>query len=212
MIVETGQPAVVEAMSPGTPTIRSRRSFKCGRACGLFVLAVLSTAATHASPDTERTVGQRQLVMRHTADAAKRIAEMFDGRQRYSRSDAVSAAETIRSASGAALISLFTGRIEGGKTQALPAINDNHARFAEHADEMARLSSALSNALGRGPDEITDAMRMGGGGTGSSLLGALKANRGDDPAEQPAEHIFHRLLQTCTSCHATFRKRSSPEN
>lgn len=150
--------------------------------------------------------------MRKAADAAKRIAEMFDGRQRYSRTEAVSAADTIHSASGAALLSVFTGRIEGDKTQALPTINDKREEFVELADEMARLSSALSHALGRGPDEITDAMRMRRGGTESSLLGARKANRGDDPAEQPAEHIFHRLLQTCTSCHATFRKRSSPEN
>lgn len=118
-----------------------RRQFRT-----FVLLAGLSAAATSAWPNAQQAVLQRQEMMRKAADAAKRIAEMFDGRQRYSRTEAVSAADTIHSASGAALLSVFTGRIEGDKTQALPTINDKREEFVELADEMARLSSALSHA------------------------------------------------------------------
>ncbi|WP_348646666.1 hypothetical protein [Ensifer sp. ENS01] len=71
--------------------------------------------------------------------------------------------------------------------------------------ELGAYASALSVAADRNPDVLGPHMRMkGGDATMGGLLAKRKAAT-PDPMSIPAEHAFHMMLQTCTSCHAKFR-------
>ena len=80
------------------------------------------------------------------------------------------------------------------------------------ADRLAVLGGALAADAAGSPDAIGSSMRMKPGtmmGGGSLLGGRQKPLTDAEAAGLPAEHAFHLLLETCTSCHAKFRARQN---
>jgi cytochrome c556 len=97
----------------------------------------------------------------------------------------------------------------GPPSAAKPDIQKSRQEFSALARHVETFAAALSTAAGKAPDGITEAMRMGRGtAMGGSLLGRRTPAASDaDPSKIPAEHVFHLILQDCTSCHARFREK-----
>jgi cytochrome c556 len=164
-------------------------------------------AASHIP--TEKIVAQRQNSMKAMANAAKTIGGMFEGKLTYDGTAFKGAAETLRRLAGNALVAEFPQGSFGGTSAAKPDIDQSREEFAALARHLDRLASSLSKAADNAPNRITEAMRMAPGpATGGSLLGKRAGGSADaDPSSMPAEHVFHLILQNCTSCHAKFRQK-----
>ncbi|RDL47979.1 hypothetical protein BLJAPNOD_05205 [Ensifer sp. M14] len=139
------------------------------------------------------------------AAAAKGIDAMFKGASRYDAKAFKTAVETIRIHSGERLSVLFEAPVivEGSKASA--SIEADRPTFDKLAAELGAYASALSVAADRNPAVLAPDMRMEGGDV---MMGGPLAKRkaaAPDPMKMPAEHAFHMMLQTCTSCHAKFR-------
>jgi cytochrome c556 len=154
-------------------------------------------------------VAERQASMKAMADAAKTISGMFDGKPTYDAAAFKGAAETIRRRSGKAMVESFPAGSFGAPSSAKVEIDQSREEFAALARHLESLAAALSLAADNAPDGITESMRMAPGmAMGSSLLGKRAGGATDaDPSKMPAEHVFHLILQDCTSCHAKFREK-----
>jgi len=95
----------------------------------------------------------------------------------------------------------------GNPSAARLEIDQSREEFAALARHLEGLATALSAAVDNAPDGITESMRMAPGmAMGSSLLGKRYGGVADaDPSNMSAEHVFHLMLQDCTTCHARFR-------
>ena len=170
------------------------------------VAAVSAAEAPGASPDS--VVQQRQQDMKAMANAAKTIDGMFKGSSAYDANAFRAAAETIGSHSGERLSSLFEKSIPApGSTAASANIEDERQTFDKLAADLGVYASALSAAADRNPDVLSPQMRMQGGDV---MMGGPLARKAvvRDISSMSAEHAFHLMLQTCTSCHARFRVRA----
>ncbi len=175
-----------------------------------LLLSGIAVAGAASGMTHDRVVKDRQASMKAMAEAAKTIAGMFEGRTDYDATAFKLAAETLRTKSGDALIAEFPRGSIGGSSTAKAEIDQFPDEFAALAHHVQTLASALSAAADTAPDGITDSMRMkpGTAGMGSSLLGKrANSTKELDPSEIPAEHVFHLMLQDCTSCHAKFRSK-----
>lgn len=162
----------------------------------------LATAAQADSPDN---VIQRQQGMKEVANAAKTINDMFKDSSRYDAKRFKTAAETVRAHSGAALSALFEGPVTTRGSKASASIETERQQFDKLANDLGIYASALSVAADRNPDTLGPGTRMQGG---EAMIGGPLAKKIDAAREaesMPAEHAFHLMLQTCTSCHAKFR-------
>lgn len=176
------------------------KSFKLGAAAVICAYAAVAAAQTAGST----IVDERRQAMKAMADAAKAISGMFEGTLPYSGEALGKAAETVLANSGAAMKMRFPEGSLGAPSAAKEEISSDRQRFDEIADRLEELAAALSHAADQAPDVLTSDMRMGNQlMMGGSLLGAITG----DPANMPAEHVFHLVLETCTSCHAKFRER-----
>lgn len=148
---------------------------------------------------------ERQLDMKAMADAAKLIEEMFSGKRPYSQKDFQVAAETIQERSGERLSESYRNEPPTGDSKAnSDAIAASAEEFERMARELELYASALVTAAEQNQGELGPETRM----KGSMLLGCpfgRKAHVLRDAASVPAEHAFHMMLQTCTSCHQRFR-------
>ncbi|OWZ89199.1 cytochrome C [Sinorhizobium sp. LM21] len=174
---------------------------------GLIVLAIVvagfSTATAQRADNA--VVGQRQHDMKAMAAAAKNIDAMFKGTLLYDAKAFKAAAETIRTNSGERLTVMFGTPVVAEGTKASASIEADRPTFDKLAAELGAYASALSVAADRNPDGLAPDMRMKGG---DATMGGPLAKRkaaAPDPMAMPAEHAFHMMLQTCTSCHAKFR-------
>jgi len=143
--------------------------------------------------------------MKAIAGAAKTIDAMFKGTSPYDSRAFKAAAETIRMYSGERLEVLFEAPVIAEGSKASASIEADRPTFDKLAAELDAYASALSVAADRNPDVLGPEMRMKGG---DATMGGPLAKRkaaAPDPMKMPAEHAFHMMLQTCTSCHAKFR-------
>nr|AMP35002.1 putative cytochrome c-like protein [Sinorhizobium sp. M14] len=201
-----------------------RSAFTCGETtcslppiCGPHLMGAASATGTTRNncnqdgrqfPCTRSTspkVAERQQDRKAMAAAAKGIDAMFKGASRYDAKAFKTAVETIRIHSGERLSVLFEAPVivEGSKASA--SIEADRPTFDKLAAELGAYASALSVAADRNPAVLAPDMRMEGGDV---MMGGPLAKRkaaAPDPMKMPAEHAFHMMLQTCTSCHAKFR-------
>ncbi len=147
---------------------------------------------------------ERQYDMKSMADSARIIGELFSGKRAYDQQEFREAAENIRTHAGKRLVEGFDGGLQLDSKADAEVISATAGQFAKFAKELEIYASALSSAAARNSTELGPDTRMGG-----TLLGSPfgpKADAARDAASMPAEHAYHLMLQTCTSCHAKFRK------
>ena len=161
---------------------------------------VLAGVAAMAAPAWERQLGMKSI-----ADASRVINELFSASRPYSQNEFRAAAEAIRIRSGERLVDGFMHEPQTKDSFAdTEAIAASTAEFAKLAKDLEIYASALAAAAERHPRELGAETRMKGG----MLLGSPFGRRADasrDAAAVPAEHAYHLMLQTCTSCHRRFR-------
>lgn len=147
---------------------------------------------------------ERQLGMKSMAVSAKVIGELFGGGKPYSQQEFREAAENIRSHAGGRLVADFDGGPQADSKADAEMISSSSEEFGRLARDLEIYASALSSAADRNPKELGPETRMGGTLLGSPFGPKVEAAR--DAASMPAEHAYHLMLQTCTSCHAKFRR------
>ncbi|MFS8116440.1 cytochrome c [Rhizobium jaguaris] len=172
-----------------------------------FILGIF--AATSASAASSLTaddlVALRQADMKAMAAAAKTIAGMFRSPDTYSSTEFSRAAAAISDRSGDALVGHFVEGTVAPKSKAKPEIVEERDRFDRLAYDLRDYAQALAAAGDVNPGPMTDRMRMkpgepmGGGPLGTHVRSE------EELSSIPAEHVFHLMLQTCTTCHARFR-------
>jgi cytochrome c556 len=152
-------------------------------------------------------VDARQKQMRAIAGSAKLIAEMFESKRPYDGAAMLEAAGTIGRLAGATLADAFPAGTLDRPSSALPAIEAERRQFAAIAEDLERLADALATAVRKSPDVLGDDMRMGSDIVSMNpLFSARRKTAGPAAGAIPAEHLFHMMVQTCTSCHARFRR------
>lgn len=168
---------------------------------------VLFVASGDAS-SSDAQVLARQADMKAMAAAAKTIGAMFNASVPYASAEFKVAAETIRARAGIALSHQFaTGRSSEGSRASLE-IEADRPKFDALATDLAIYANALVVAAEQHPDRITADMRMKAGDVRAGGPLAVKPDAAKDAGSMPAEHAYHMMLQTCTSCHARFRVSS----
>ncbi|MDW9545021.1 cytochrome c [Sinorhizobium meliloti] len=175
----------------------------------LSIAAFATPVFVAAGQSLPPKIAQRQQDMKAMAEAAKSINAMFKGSSRYNARSFKGAAEAIRSTSGTALSSLFDGSVTAPGSKASASIETERQQFDKLALDLAAYAAALSSAADQNPDTLGPGMRMQ---AGDAAVGGGPLSKKVDPARaagsMPAEHAFHLMLQTCTSCHAKFRVES----
>ncbi|WP_184693835.1 cytochrome c [Rhizobium leguminosarum] len=165
------------------------------------IIAVSSLVA----PARADIISDRQADMKAMAAAAKTMAEMFRNPDAYSSMEFGAAAGAIAERSGEILAGHFTDGVEDARSKAKPDIAEERDRFDRLAEDLRAYARALDAQAQANPGAMTDRMRMrpgepmGGGPLGTHVTNAASLS------SLPAGHIFHLMLQTCTTCHARFR-------
>jgi len=167
-----------------------------------FAIALPMVAAQTAAAES---VVQRQDGMKAMANAAKTINAMFKATSPYEAKTFKAAAETIRTHSGATLSALFNGPATTAGSKVGPNIETERQQFDKLANDLGIYASALSVTADRNPHALGPETRMQGGEAMGGGPLARKVDAARDVASMPAEHAFHMMLQTCTSCYAKFR-------
>lgn len=181
----------------------TKYSAKWRLALGVFLIACSSEGFAQSDP----VVVTRQQEMKAIAAAAKSIAGMFKSPETYSSQLFSDAAATIRERSGPRLIDHFSSVIIADGSKATEAIATDHEKFAKLALDLKRYADILGKAAQQNPDEISEDMRMKGGEQMEGGPLGSRRKTGMSSTEMSAEHAFHMMLQTCTSCHTTFRSK-----
>nr|WP_192730793.1 cytochrome c [Rhizobium viscosum] len=152
-------------------------------------------------------IARRQTDMKAMAVAAKTMADMFRDPASYSSAQFRNAAATIAARSGDVLAGHFASGLDDPKSKAKPEIGAERERFDRLADDLRDYAGALEAAAVENAGPMTDGMRMRPGeAMGGGPLGTHVRNEAA-LSSIPAEHVFHLMLQTCTTCHARFRMR-----
>ncbi|MCF1469877.1 cytochrome c [Agrobacterium vitis] len=179
-------------------------------AAAMLAIAVFPIALPIVAAQTgvSESVIQRQDGMKAMANAAKTINAMFKDTSPYEAKTFKAAAETIRGHSGATLSALFNGSGTTAGSKASPSIESERQQFDQMANDLQIYASALSVAADGNPHALGPGTRMRGreAMTGGPLAKKIDAAR--EAESVPAEHSFHLMLQTCTSCHARFRVKA----
>src|SRR5262245_54241864 len=162
-----------------------------------------------AAGSASSVIEERQQVMKSMATAAKAIGEMFQGKRPYDAPEFKAAATLIGSRSGKALLDDFPPNSTGDHSDANDNIWAEWDEFQVLADRLSVLGAALAADADKSPDAIGSDMRMQPGTMmGGSLLGGRpKSLTAADVANLPAEHVYHLMIEACTSCHARFRTK-----
>jgi len=171
----------------------------------VVLLQLISATGIDAQPS--RVVERRQQAMKDMAFAAKTIAAMFSGDVAYDKTRLREAASAFVLHSSELSV-LFTGSA-GSKSEADDRrIAAERKEFDEIATRLEELAVAFDRKAARVGNAITPDMRMGSGvPVGGSLLGARPLRTEADLSEISAEHLFHMMLETCTTCHSNYRLR-----
>jgi cytochrome c556 len=174
-----------------------------------FMAAVLITAAIVSAE--EDVVAIRQADMKAMAAAAKTIYGMFKDPATYRASEFKWAADTIRDRSGSVISAHFASEADnrqekaGRQSKAGPNILEERDRFDRLANDLRDYAVALDAAAEKNPGPMSASMRMKAGeAMGGGPFGThVRSER--ELSAMPAEHAFHLMLQTCTTCHTRFR-------
>lgn len=175
------------------------------RTVPLISLVALTYVLTTVGFAAEDLVKLRQADMKAMAAATKTIADMFRDPGSYSSVGFGKAAAVINASSGEVLASHFAQGLDDQRSKAKPEIGLERERFRGLANDLSDYAQALEAAAAENPAAMTERMRMipgeamGGGPFGTHIQNKAQL------ASVPAEHIFHLMLQTCTTCHARFR-------
>ena len=170
----------------------------------LFVVGMMPIMAV-SSPATEDVVALRQADMKAMAAAVKTISGMFKDPASYTANEFSWAADTIRDRSGVVLSGHFMSEAVSPQSKAKPNIPAERERFDRIANDLRDYAVALDAAARSNPGSMSASMRMKPGeAMGGGPLGTHVRNE-QDLLAMPAEHAFHLMLQTCTTCHAKFR-------
>ncbi|NEI06125.1 cytochrome c [Rhizobium leguminosarum] len=165
--------------------------------------AVLMTAIP--SPAAEDVVALRQADMKAMAAAAKTMSGMFKDPASYKAAEFRWAADTIRDRSGVVLSGHFACEAASPQSKAKPNILEERDRFDRIANDLRDYAVALAAAAEKNPGSMSAGMRMKPGqAVGGGPLGTQVRDE-QELSAMPAEHAFHLMLQTCTTCHARFR-------
>ncbi|MBY5813054.1 cytochrome c [Rhizobium leguminosarum] len=172
---------------------------------GLLSIVGAVLMAGVPSPAAEDLVSRRQADMKAMAAAAKTISGMFKDPASYKAAEFRWAADTIRDKSGAVLSGHFASETASPQSKAKPNILEERERFARIANDLRDYAVALDAAAQNNPGSMPASMRMKPGETmGGGPLGTHVPNE-QELSAMPAEHAFHLMLQTCTTCHVRFR-------
>ncbi|ULJ73673.1 c-type cytochrome [Rhizobium gallicum] len=150
-------------------------------------------------------VALRQADMKVIAAGTKTISGMFKEPATYSSAEFKRAADAIRDKSGDVLIGHFAVEAADPKSKAKPNIVEERERFDRLANDLKAYATALDKAADKNPAAMMESMRMkpgepmGGGPFGTHVRDEAQLS------SIPAEHAFHLMLQTCTTCHSRFR-------
>ncbi|WP_184456619.1 cytochrome c [Rhizobium aethiopicum] len=172
---------------------------------GLLPAVGAALLTTVPSPAADDVVALRQADMKAMAAAAKTISGMFKDPASYKAAEFRWAADTIRDRSGVVLSEHFASEAASPQSKAMPNILEERERFDRIANDLRDYAVALDAAAQNNPGPMPASMRMkpgeamGGGPLGTHVRGEQELSA------MAAEHAFHLMLQTCTTCHARFR-------
>ena len=153
----------------------------------------------------DEAVAMRQREMKDIAAATKTIADMFKSPETYASQDFKQAARSISDRADQRLVKHFTTVTTADGSKVTDVIGTERDRFAELARDLKTYADALDSSADQHPDAMSDDMRMkkgepmGGGPLGTRMRSETSVSK------MSAEHAFHLMLQTCTSCHSRFR-------
>lgn len=171
------------------------------------MVVLLHLTSVPGGAQTASMVERRQQAMKDMASAAKTIAAMFSGDVAYDKTGLQEAASAFV-LHGSELSALFAGAAGSESEADDRGIAAERKGFDEIAARLEELAVAFDRKAARAGNDITPDMRMGssvpGGG---SLLGARPPRSEADLSVVPAEHLFHMMLETCTTCHSKYRLR-----
>ncbi|NMN69459.1 cytochrome c [Rhizobium sp. 57MFTsu3.2] len=168
---------------------------------GSLIFVAVASAAVCA----DDIVTVRQADMKAIAAATKSIAGMFKVPSTYSSPEFKWVAVLIRDKAGQTLIDHFASEAASPASKAKPNIIEERDRFDRLANDLKSYAAALAVAAEKNTAVMTDSMRMkpgepmGGGPLGTHVQSEAELS------SIPAEHAFHLMLQTCTTCHVRFR-------
>lgn len=152
-------------------------------------------------------VAQRQQDMKAMAAAAKTMAAMFKSPETYSPGTFKDAADTIKSHSGRRLVDDFATLAAAKGSEANELIASEQERFAQLSDDLQRYAEVVAHAASGSAGSMPDDMRMRKGETVSGGPLGKRTQNDTNGSAMSAEHAFHMMLETCTSCHARYRLR-----
>jgi cytochrome c556 len=188
----------------------SMRLKVCAALVSIIALAGIAAPATdHVQASEKIVAAARQSDMKSMAEAAKLIAGMFKGSSLYDSGLFKAAAETIYQRSGSTLVAHFKDNPVIAGSAASPTITTERVEFTALANDLGVYANSLSSAAESHPDTLTPDMRM----KAEDIRGLGPFGKKVDPnteiSSMSAEHAFHMMLQTCTSCHAKFRLKTN---
>lgn len=152
-------------------------------------------------------VAQRQQDMKAMAAAAKTIATMFKSPDTYSPTAFRDAAEAIERHSGRRLVADFATVTSVKGSEANELIAAERERFAQLSNDLQKYAEAVADAAADSSGSMPAEMRMRLGEQVSGGPLAKRPQNEPNGAAMSAEHTFHMMLETCTSCHARYRLR-----
>ena len=184
-----------------------RGTHRTGRVAVMALTTVIVTlGATTLGTALDDVIAERQRDMKQVAIAAKTMADMFKTPGTYSSTSFRDAALAISVRADRRLVDHFSAVTVAEGSKAAETVATDPERFAALAKDLKTYADALASAADKHPGEMTEDMRMkqgeamGGGPLGTRLRDETQLSK------LSAEHAFHLMLQTCTTCHARFRK------
>ncbi|WBU62572.1 c-type cytochrome [Paracoccus aerodenitrificans] len=151
--------------------------------------------------------------------AVKQVAPMMSGETGYDADTVRHAAETIGMHAGDAMTRLFPDGSAGMPSVAKDAIWNDWESFAGLAEELHRYAEGLALAADNAPASQSDtksntSAMMGGSDMmgANSMMGSGDMMADDtmgreELAEMPANAVFAKVSDTCSSCHTRFRAK-----
>lgn len=167
------------------------------------LLTVIPVAAVTGEADP--VVLKRQADMKAMSAAAKSISERFSGRKPYDAAEFRAEARSIARMGGERLIAHFSSIAAADGSKARDVIAVERARFDEYARELAAYAEQVAAVAAEG-EAVPASMRMRAAEMTEGGPFARKREEKPDIASYSSEHAFHMMLQTCSSCHAAFRR------
>jgi cytochrome c556 len=173
----------------------------------LSISLVVSLGAAAIAAALDPVARERQADMKSMSVAAKSISEFFAGKTPYDSSEFKTQAHVIAELGGERLIGHFSSVTHAEGSAAREEIGVERAKFAKLARDLAVYAAQVEAAASDGYT-LPVSMRMRP--TEMTEGGPFARKQAEKPDVGPytAEHAFHMMLQTCTSCHAAFRVKS----